>query len=257
MTASEEEWDGGRLREVSPEWADRVIFLEECGSTNDEARRLVREGLRGSRVVLTERQTAGRGRRGQPWVCPPGKGLACSWVMFPEEPVAMWSRLSLAAGLAVAEALDAFGIFAGVKWPNDVWVKDRKICGILVESNPPAVVVGMGLNINVDEFPEGLAHPATSLSLETGKKWVREEVLVAILKRLEFRASQIGSQFPELLDAWSTRCVLRGRRVRLEANGLQREGVMEGLSLTGELLLRTEAGVERILHADTIRIANP
>jgi len=250
----EEEWDGAILRELSSEWAERVIFLPECGSTNDEARRLARKGARDRRVVLTERQTAGRGRRGQAWTCPPGEGLAFSLVVRPREASVLWSRFALAAGLALAEGLDSFGLSAGVKWPNDVWVAGKKICGILVEADTGFVVVGVGLNINVTEFPETLAHPATSLVLEMGKKISREEVLITCLNRLNLRLDQIGAGFGDLLETWSTRCVLTGKDVRLDAGGVLKTGRVEGVSPQGELLLRTGTGLERVLQANVIRV---
>ena len=251
---SENEWDGVALREISPEWARRVIFLPECGSTNDEARRLAIKGAPGLSVVLTEKQTAGRGRRGQPWTCPPGEGLAFSLILRPQEPMALWSRFALATGLAMAEALDSFGLFAGVKWPNDVWVAGKKICGVLVEADAGFVVVGVGLNVNVVEFPNGLAHPATSLALELGEKVSREEVLVSCLQRLLLRLDQIGAGFGDLMEEWSTRCVLVGNDVRLDAGGVLKTGRVEGLSSQGELLLRTEEGLEKVLQASEIRM---
>ncbi|MDE0861569.1 MAG: biotin--[acetyl-CoA-carboxylase] ligase [Akkermansiaceae bacterium] len=254
MMTSEKGWDGSRIRALSPEWASKIIFIDECASTNDEARRLAREGLVHGSLVLTERQTAGRGRRGQAWSCPPGESLACSFLLRPEEPMQLWSRFSLVAGLAVAEALDGFGLAAEVKWPNDVWVHERKICGILVESAGDSVVIGIGLNINTLKFPEDLVHPATSIALENGEVAEREAVLVAILDRLRIRSRQIGSSFSELLETWNTRCVLRGKRVTLQTNGTRKTGVIEGLSANGELLLRTAEGLEKILHADTIRL---
>lgn len=250
----EEEWDGAILRELSPDWAKRVIFLPECGSTNDEARRLARKGARDRSVVLTERQTAGRGRRGQAWSCPPGEGLAFSLIIRPQEASVLWSRFALAAGLAMAEGLDSFGLSAGVKWPNDVWVAGKKICGILVEADAGFVVVGVGLNINVTEFPGNLAHPATSLALETGEIISREEVLITCLKRLDLRLDQIGTGFGDLLETWSTRCVLTGKDVRLDAGGVMKTGRVEGVSPQGELLLRMTVGLERILQANEIRV---
>ena len=254
--SSDQEWDGAELRAHSEHWAERVIFIEECGSTNDEARKLALGGLAHESLVLTERQTSGRGRRGQAWTCPPGESIAASFIVRPSEPLALWGRLSLAAGLAVAEALDQFGLSAEVKWPNDVWVKERKVCGILLESDPAFAVIGIGLNVNTRDFPEGLVHPATSIALETGGEVSREEVLVAMLDRLSFRTQQIGSSFSELLDSWNTRCVLRGREITLQVNRESRVGVMRGVAPSGELLLETKNGTEKILHADTIRLTS-
>lgn len=252
--ASDDEWDGKILRDLSPDWAERVIFLPECGSTNDEARKVALKGAPDHSVVLAERQSSGRGRRGQPWLCPVGEGLAFSLVVRPKDAPVLWSRCALAAGLAIAEALDSCGVSAGVKWPNDVWVGGKKICGILVEADSGFVVVGVGLNVNVREFPDGLAHPATSLALELGEAISREEVLLTCLHRLELRLAQIGAEFGQLLDAWSSRCVLTGNDVRLDAGGFRKTGRVIGVSPQGELLLRTATGIEKVLQANEIRI---
>lgn len=250
---AEEEWNGATLTELSREWAERVIFLPDCGSTNDEARHLALRGAKGLTVVIAERQRAGRGRRGQPWSCPPGQGLAFSLIVRPTEAMALWPRMALAAGLAVAEGLEDFGVATGLKWPNDVWVAGKKISGILVESGADFVVVGVGVNVNVREFPEDLSFPATSLALELGRPVSREELLVACLRRLPPRLGQIGKEFPDLLKTWSERCVLTGKSVTMEAGESVRTGRVEGISAQGELLLRGEAGVERIRQASEIR----
>ena len=248
------EWNGETLKELSPDWAERVIFLPECGSTNDEARKLAFKGAPNLSVILTECQTSGRGRRGQSWVCPQGEGLAFTLILRPKEVPTLWSRFALAAGLAIAEGLDSFGVSSGVKWPNDVWVGGKKICGILVEADSRFVVVGVGLNVNVKAFPNGVSHPATSLALELGEEISREEVLISCLRRLELRLAQIGSDFEDLLDAWSARCVLNGNNVRLDVRGITRTGRVVGVSSQGELLLQTVTGVEKILQANEIRI---
>lgn len=256
MGNDDDEWDGKILNDFSPEWSERVIFLPECGSTNDEARNFALKGAPHLSVILTERQTSGRGRRGQLWVCPVGEGLAFTLIIRPKEPPALWSRFSLAAGLAISESLDSFGVSSGVKWPNDVWVGGKKICGILVESDSGFVVLGVGLNVNVKAFPDGLAFPATSLALELGEEISREEVLVSCLRRLELRLAQIESNFEELIDSWSTRCVLAGNDVRLDVGGISKVGRVVGVSSQGELLLRTKIGIEKILQANEIRILN-
>ncbi|MGD1978638.1 MAG: biotin--[acetyl-CoA-carboxylase] ligase [Akkermansiaceae bacterium] len=248
-----EEWDGAVLRELAPDWADRIFFLPECGSTNDEARNLALRGAREWTVVLTERQECGRGRRGQRWVCPPGKGLAFSLILRPSEAAVLWSRCALTAGLAIAEGLERFGVSTGLKWPNDVRVGPGKIAGILVEADAEFVVVGVGVNVNVGEFPGDLDFPATSLVMELGNQELREEVLVSCLKRLRVRLGQLGSGFDEVIRAWSERCVLTGRVVTLDAGGKSKTGTVEGISDGGELLLRGVNGVERILQASEIR----
>jgi len=208
-------------------------------------------------VLLALHQTGGRGRRGAHWFAEPATSLVFSILVRPEEPVALWPRLALAAGLAVAEAIESFGISAGLKWPNDVWVQQRKVAGILVEAGPDCAIVGIGLNVNTRSFPAEISQIATSLCLATGRELPRAEVLAAILWRFALRRSQIDAHFEELLDALRPRCVLTGRRVSLSTASGARQGLVEGIGPGGELLLRTPAGLERLIQADEVRILPP
>jgi BirA family biotin operon repressor/biotin-[acetyl-CoA-carboxylase] ligase len=232
----------------------RLMVRDEIDSTNDEIRRLAEAGAPDGRVVVADRQTAGRGRRGAAWICPAGEALAFSVLMRPSQPRTLWARLALAAGLAVAEGLETFGVAPGIKWPNDVWIDGKKVCGVLAEAGADFVVVGIGVNVNVVAFPEDLSSTATSLRLETGVVVNRAEVLLAILRRLEYRRHQIGEGFDELLDAVRSRCVLTGKEVTLQAADGRREGRVEGIGEGGELLLRGPSGIERLWQADEVRL---
>ena len=129
-------------------------------------------------------------------------------LLRPSETKALWPRLSLAAGLAVAEGLDRHGVAAEVKWPNDVWIGGKKIAGILVEAGENFVVVGIGINVGVTEFPEALADSATSLALECGEAPELPLVLASVLERLPVWQSKIGADFDELLRRFRERCVM-------------------------------------------------
>ena len=231
----------------------RLLVKDSVESTNDEALALVRAGAKDGLIVLAERQTAGRGRRGAAWFSPSGESLAFSIVIRPAEPKVLWPRLALAAGLAVAEAIERFGVHTGIKWPNDVWIGGRKVAGILVEAGPDFAVIGIGLNVNTISFPAGVAEIATSLQIETGFPLPREEVLAAIIEKFALRRGQIGDDFEGLIKALGERCVLTGKRISLTTAGGQLSGTMEGISPAGELLLRTATGVERLIKADEVR----
>jgi len=234
----------------------RLLIRESVESTNDDARELGKAGAADGLIVLAGRQTAGRGRRGAAWFSPAGESLAFSILVRPAEPKALWPRLALAAGLAVAEAIGKFGVQAGIKWPNDVWIGQRKVAGILVEAGADFAVVGIGVNVNTTCFPEAVSEIATSLRMETSQEFSRADVLAAITHRFAMRRRQIGNDFPLLISAVSERCVLTGKAVSLiTANG-PREGVVEGIAPGGELMLRTASGVERLIQADEIRLAS-
>ncbi len=235
----------------------RLLVCESVESTNDEVRILAQAGAADGLIVLAEHQTAGRGRRGAAWFSPAGESLALSILLRPEEPKALWPRLALAAGLAVAEAVESFGPPAGIKWPNDVWINQRKVAGILVEAGADFAVVGIGLNINTTLFPPEVAEIATSLRIETTQYISRSEVLGEIIRRFARRRIQIGNDFDDLLSAVRLRCVLTGKRVGLVTAKGQMVGTVEGIAAGGELLFRTASGLERLIQADEVRLLAP
>lgn len=242
--------------EIGPDLPDpfRLLVKESVASTNDEVRRLGEQGASEGMIVLAEKQTEGRGRRGAAWFSPPGESLAFSVLLRPAEPKALWPRLALATGLAVAEALEEHVPLAGIKWPNDVWVGRRKISGILVEAGRDFVVAGIGLNVNTTSFPAEVSETATSLALETGGSFSRPVILAAVIRHLAMRKNQIGTEFDEVIRAIRLRCVLTDKEVSLLTPNGPKSGTVAGISDHGELLLRTPAGIEVLMQADEVRI---
>ncbi len=234
----------------------RLLVRESAGSTNDELRLLAAGGETGGLVMLALRQTNGRGRRGTAWFAPPEESLAFSILVRPEEPKALWPRLALAAGLAVAETMESHVPLAGIKWPNDVWIGSRKIAGILVEAGPDFAIVGIGINVNTTGFPAEISSVATSLRLETGREISRGAVLAEVISRFALRGGQIGAGFQDLLSAIRIRCVLSGNEVELQAADGVRRGRVEGIGPGGELLLNSGGKLESLLQADSVRIVS-
>lgn len=235
----------------------RLMIRESVESTNDEVRVLAQAGAPDCLVLLAERQTAGRGRRGAAWFSPAGESLAFSILVRPDEPKALWPRLALAAGLAVTEAVESFGLQAGIKWPNDVWIRQRKVAGILVEAGSNFAVIGIGLNVNSTEFPPEVAEIATSLRIETMEVFSRAEVMGEIIRKFAGRRHQIGDDFAALIAAVRLRCVLTDKRVSLVTANGPRVGTVEGIAAGGELLLRTGNGLEKLIQADEVRLLPP
>ncbi len=234
----------------------RLLVRESVASTNDEIRRLAQAGAADGLIVLAEHQTAGRGRRGAAWFSQSGESLAFSILLRPQEPPALWPRFALAAGLAVAEAVETFAPQVGIKWPNDIWLGQRKVAGILVEADADFAVVGIGLNLNTIDFPPAVAGIASSLRLETGQFFCPAEVLSAIIAKFARRRQQLEKDFDDLMAAVRLRCVLTGKRVTLTSANGPRCGIVEGLAAGGELLLRTEHGLERLIQADEVRLCS-
>jgi BirA family biotin operon repressor/biotin-[acetyl-CoA-carboxylase] ligase len=232
----------------------RLMVRESSSSTNDELRELAENGMHDGLVLLARRQTAGRGRRGAAWFAPPGESLAFSILLRPADPKALWPRLSLIAGLAVAEAIEAFGVSAAIKWPNDVWIDGKKVAGILVEAGSSHVVIGIGLNLATRDFPDEIADTATSLRIESGVDPGGPAVLAAVIRRMAVHRSSLASGFDAIIDAVRSRCVLQGHRISyLTAHG-RCSGIVEGIAPGGELVVLGESGTQRLMQADEIRI---
>ncbi|MBG7608360.1 MAG: biotin--[acetyl-CoA-carboxylase] ligase [Verrucomicrobia bacterium] len=230
----------------------RILWKEDIGSTNDELRALAEKGTAEGLVLIAENQTAGRGRRGAEWFSPAGEGLAFSVLLKPTASKDFWSRLSLATGLAVAEAVEKFVPLAEIKWPNDVLVNGRKIAGILVEAGKDFVIVGIGININSMDFPGELT--ATSLAIESGQEVERPAVLLEVVKRLSIHADRIDQSFENTMDGVRQRCWLTGKLVRFTCSGVGKTGLVKGLGSGGELLVEIGGKLERIVQADEVRI---
>jgi len=208
-------------------------------------------------VFVAEEQTAGRGRGGHRWESDSSKGIYCSAVLRPHLAPADVLLISLAAGLAVWEAVhEVTGVEADLRWPNDVLCGDAKVCGILIEMHAEAtrvqhIVAGMGLNVNQREFPPELLPIATSLRLESGRDWSRVELAAALLKSLdrEYRAfvADLGVARRDVLRRFELHSsYVRGRAVQVDEDGGY-HGTTVGLDARGFLQVQTEAGIKTVL----------
>ena len=233
----------------------------KIGSTNTAAMSAAAEGAPEGTVLLAEEQTAGRGRGSNTWQSARSAGIYCSVILRPVLPPSDVLVLSLAAGLAVQSAIQQVDsrVNVDLKWPNDVLIDGRKVCGILTEMNAEAtrvrhIVAGIGINVNQASFPKELA--ATSLRLVTGSEWSRVELAGALLKSLdrEYRQLVEDSDAREsILQRFAERSSwTRGKQVRVDENGLAIEGVTEGLDSRGFLQVRTSKGLQTILSG-TVR----
>lgn len=231
----------------------RLVIVEETPSTNALAAGLAREGAADGTCLVAEHQSAGRGRLDRSWETPRGTSLALSLVVRPDLPPASWPWLPLLAGGAVAGALTGEGFEAGVKWPNDVLLGDRKVAGILVErvetSGGAAAVVGIGINVAMTaaELP---VPTATSLELERGGPVDRTGLLLEVLTALRGTYdewSPVLGRDPRgaerLAAAYGASCVTVGREVRVDLpDGGELLGLAVGIDTGGRLEVRTDDG---------------
>jgi BirA family transcriptional regulator, biotin operon repressor / biotin---[acetyl-CoA-carboxylase] ligase len=233
----------------APGW--RVLVFDEVASTNDVARDLGHQGEDGHIAVLTEAQTAGRGQRSNRWVTPRGQDVMLSVLIRPTAALTCWPRLTTLAALAVAEAIeDNVPTAVQIKWPNDLYIGQKKVCGLLAETvfgARPFIVLGIGINVNARQFPEALASSATSLALEVGSSIPREPVVAALLRRLTMRMHQWEHGFAEVMLAVRARSLLLGKNVRARVEERMVHGRARDLTAEGHLLLEHIDGHTEVL----------
>ncbi len=252
--------DPSKIQSAAPDW--QVLVFNEVASTNDVARDLGMQGERGSIAVFAESQTNGRGQRSNRWLTPPGRDLMMSVLLRPAAPMHLWPRITTLAALAVCRAIDStLPLHCQIKWPNDVYFGDKKVCGLLAETYASChgnfVVLGVGININTVEFPAELANTATSLRLEAGEKarWIpREPFAAAFLNELDALLAHCIDGFDVALMEVRTRSLLLGKNVRAWVNGSLIHGRAIDLNHEGHLVLeRVDGGVEVLTSASEVR----
>ena len=241
---------------------DTIRHVESTGSTNADLLRLADAdpALPDGLVLLADRQTAGKGRQGRTWTSPPGSGLTFSVLLKPDVPPLRASTLPLVVGLAVAQAVMRLvpNCRVGLKWPNDIQIDGRKLCGILCEMRAEGehvrhIVAGIGINVNLSatDMPPEIAAIATSLSLAGGHAFDRREVLDAILASLGHAYRRwLDEGFAALLPAIGACDVLRGGQVSIDRGGVF-SGTADGIAPDGALLVRRDDGtVEPVYSGD-------
>lgn len=254
------------LSRLKTKWAGQQLFyLEETGSTNIDAKHYAEEGEPHGTTVIAEKQNAGRGRRGKYWESPPGSAIYMTIMLKPDFAPDKASMLTLVMALSVAEAItEATGLQAGIKWPNDVVVNKKKVCGILTELNVETdyirhVVIGVGINVNngaPEEFPEEIRETATSLRIEAGTPFSRAELLERVLERFEKNYDTFVTTLDLrlLIEAYG-RYLLN---LNMEVNVLDPKGsytgVARGISTTGELLVEKEDGEMKTVYAGEVSV---
>jgi BirA family biotin operon repressor/biotin-[acetyl-CoA-carboxylase] ligase len=251
------DWLNSQLK--VPQWHARV--LPSLDSTNAEALRLLPMAQTLPFYVLAERQTSGRGRRGRNWVSPFGENIYFSLVIRVEGGMRQLEGLSLAVGLALLRVVHDQGITAaGLKWPNDVLVSDRKLAGILLElSGDPAdvchVVIGIGLNVNMLVVNDSVIdQPWTSMRAELGCQLNRNELVLALNQQLlHYLNIQLQQGFVVLQDEWQRNHLWQDRHVAITAGAEPIEGMVLGVDHSGALRLRVD-GVERVFSGGELSL---
>ncbi|HPF28499.1 MAG TPA: biotin--[acetyl-CoA-carboxylase] ligase, partial [Lachnospiraceae bacterium] len=181
------------MSRMNTQWAGRkVYFRKECESTNEDAKYLGDEGMDHGSLVVAQTQTGGKGRRGRSWDSPLGTSISMSLLLRPDFAPNQASMLTLLMAISVAEVISkSCDLDVMIKWPNDILVNRKKVCGILTEMNAEMdyinyVVIGVGINVNQKELPEELAEIATSLLMEKGERVDRNDLILNIMEYFEY-----------------------------------------------------------------------
>lgn len=243
-------------------WIGREIhYFEVADSTNLRAKQLVEEGSGHGTLVVADRQDAGRGRRGKSWTSPAGTSVYMSLLLKPEIKPQCASMLTLIAGLSVTRAIkECAGISPQIKWPNDIVINGKKVCGILAELSTEIeqihyVVVGIGINVRNREFPEEIAPIATSLVLEGREEIRRAELIEAVCVYFEQYYDIFCKTYDlsALCQEYNKYLVNRGRQVRVLDPQKPFEGKALGITDKGELVVETEEG-EKLVSAGEVSV---
>lgn len=236
-------------------WAGReVVYFDVTDSTNIQAKRLAEEGWPHGTLVVAGRQKAGRGRRGRAWESPENTGIFMTLLLRPELLPKQASMLTIVAAMAVAEAVrESCGLAAGIKWPNDIVLNGRKICGILTEMNTEIdtinyVVIGIGINVSNKHFAEDAAAIATSIALEGGKNISRAALIWEVWRQFEayYDSFCASGNLSGIRQEYNACLVNRNRQVRVLDPKEPFTGIARGIADHGELMVETDQGIEPV-----------
>lgn len=257
MTAEEL---GSRLRTA---WMGRnCIYMETVDSTNTRAKRLAEEGAPSGTLVVAEEQTGGKGRRGRGWSAAKGENIMMTLLLRPQIRPEHASRMTLLTAMAVARGIrKETGLPAGIKWPNDVVVHGKKVCGILTEMSAEIdyinhVVIGTGINVNQEVFPEEIRTTAGSLCMECKEKICRAKLAAEVLEELE-KLYEIFLQTEDmsaLCREYNELCVNRGHEIRVMEPGKEYTGTTDGINASGELVVRKADGSTVCVYAGEVSV---
>lgn len=238
-----------------------IEYFVRVESTNTEAMELLDQGVREGTVVVTDSQTAGRGRHDKAWFSGPGKGLTFSVILKPDLSGPTPGIISLMGAVAAADGIEMLQLTPQLKWPNDVLLLDKKCGGILVETKfqgnvLSSAVMGIGINVNerADDFPDELQDECISILMAKKSAAQRELVLAWILNSLERWYDRLKSgDFDGIVSAWKKRCGHLGQEIRFTRQGQQHSGIFVDVAHGGGAIIRQESG-EITLSSEEIQL---
>lgn len=251
------------LDKLNTKWIGReLICYKETGSTNNDIKRAAEDGAGEGLVIVADTQNGGRGRRGRVWQSPPGTSIAVSLLLRPDIRPENASMLTLVSALAVARTMNE--ILPGacsIKWPNDVLLHNKKVCGILTEmaAEPETihyVVPGIGINVNQEEFPEDIRDIATSILIETGKKYDRSAFVAKFLAHFEeeYGIFMETQDLSGLIEEYNSILANKDKEVRVLDPKGEFSGIARGIDMRGQLQVELETGEITSVYAGEVSV---
>ena len=238
----------------------KIIYYTSIESTNIKAKELASDGLEEGTVIIAEEQTSGKGRLGRSWTSPKSKGIWMSLILRPNISPLQASKTTQIAAAAVCKSIDELGIKAYIKWPNDIIINNKKVCGILTEISAELnrvnyIVIGIGINANIDEkeFPQEIKDKATSLKIAYNKEVNRKELTARILNNFEELYLELidNNTIKKSIEICKESSILLGKKIRII--NTDRQNLVTAVDLTdqGELLVKNENGeIEKIISGE-------
>lgn len=248
---------------VDTKWAGKnVIYYDETDSTNNRAKEAGNNKEPHGTLFVADMQMVGKGRRGRVWKSPSGSSIYMTILLYPDIPPVKAPQLTLIMAIAVAEGIrEVTGLETKIKWPNDIVVNGKKICGILTEMSTEIdyinhVVIGIGINVNMESFPEDIAKTATSLRIEAGKEFRRFELIAAIMEHFEkaYEAVCEAGSLEPIMEDYNRLLVNCGRRVRVLEPEHEYDALALGIDKTGELQVECEDGSRKSVFAGEVSV---
>ena len=250
------------LNELETAWAGKTcLCFDILDSTQEYGKELAKtESVHGT-LIVADTQTAGKGRRGRIWQSPKGTTISMSLCLEPKISVEHISGLTLVMALAVAEAIkELTGSEPQIKWPNDIVVNDKKICGILTElrfqKGKGIVIIGVGINVNTEEFPEEIREIASSLKIETGKEICREALIASVMKYFErfYEQYEKTEDLSLLREAYENMLANKDRCVYVLDPQQPYQGVAKGITDAGNLIVVREDGTTCEVYSGEVSV---
>ena len=238
-----------------------IEYYDQVDSTNNEAKKLARKGAKDGTLVVANCQTQGKGRLGRNWISPKDTGIWMSIILTPNIMPSQVSCMTLIAGLDMCQTINkTTGLTASIKWPNDIIVHSKKVCGILTEMSAEMqrinhIIIGIGVNVNTMHFDHTISH-ATSLMLEGQQKYERKMIIKEFLEEFDKSYALYNQEcsFVPFLDRYRENCMTLGKEVKIMTNTDEYVAYAKDILADGSLLVETDTKEEKVIVAGEVSV---